>query len=364
MLKANFKSVAECKSIITIICEEASLPKLTNPSHDYAIQYLGLSASLRDREQLSRIICKSYPDILTQTIREGVNAYDPIIRKVHQSVDLSATCQDLEDFLRDFFSLFDKDTTNNTTKPEPPTKSDAKPSEKLNGAKHTSKLASRAYQGPAVSVEDIANVLRKHQNSLHKFLHQMAKNGGDVTAQYRTYVKTAASHFRVAKAFGSSKTSTSGIPSPELTSALSSLVSSLPAPKRTKILETADSYSAYLSALSSVSSDRLHATLSGEKPPAGPGAYLARWTSLMELEPSTPLVPEGKPRYGVARVLTEGEWEDVDVAEEAVQGRWKWPEMPGDVDEVVEALGVEFGKILGAMGMSIWGSGGDEEDVD
>jgi uncharacterized protein DUF3818 len=348
--------VTECKSIITIICEEASLPKLTGETHDYAIQYLGLSASLRDREQLARIICRSTPDILTQTIREGVNAYDPIIRKVHQSVDLSATCLDLEDFLRDFFKLFDKDTTN-TNKPESSTNNDAKPTEKLNGARHISKLASRAYQGPAVSVEDIANVLRKHQHSLHKFLHQMAKNGDDVTAQYRTYVNNVVAHFRIPKA------SASGIPSPELTTALSTLVSSLPTATRTKVLETADTYSAYLSALSSVSSDRLNATLAGENPPAGPGAYLARWTSLMELEPSTPLVPEGKPQYGIARVLTEGEGEDVVLAEERIDERWKWPELPDGVGEVVEALGEGFGKILGKMGRLAWGST-DEEDVD
>ena len=109
-LNSNLSAVKESKSIITIICEEASLPKLTGSTHDQALQFLGLSASLRDREELSRLICKSHPDLLTQTIREGVSAYDPIIRKVHQSVDLSTTCLDLENFLKDFFSLFNKET--------------------------------------------------------------------------------------------------------------------------------------------------------------------------------------------------------------------------------------------------------------
>jgi hypothetical protein len=351
--------VNESKSIITIICEEASLPTLSGSTHDLALQYLGLSASLRDREQLSRIICKSQPDLLTQTIREGVTAYDPIIRKVHQAADLSNTCLDLENFLRDFFSLFNKETE--PTEAEPTANLEDAIIDTANGddgngngktSKHTTK--------PSVSVEDIANVLRKHQHSLHKYLHQIAKNGGDITEQYRTYVKAAASHFRVPS---TTSQSSSGLPSPQMTAHLTNLIASLPTDKRTAVLDTADSYAAYLSALSSVSSDRLHATMDGENPPVGPGAFLARWTNLMELEANTPLVPEGPPRYGLARILARGELATT-LVEERVEGRWRWPDLPEGVAFVAELLGEKFGLVLGRMGQIWWREGEDDDGRD
>jgi Domain of unknown function in PX-proteins (DUF3818) len=353
--------VKESKSIITIICEDASLPKLTGTTHDLALQYLGLSASLRDREELSRIMCKSQPDLLTQTTREGVTAYDPIIRKVHQAVDLSTTCLDLENFLKDFFSLFNKETE--LAEGEEVANLDDTITDTVNGKpKNGNGKKQKDSAKISVSVEDIANVLRKHQHSLHKYLHQIAKNGGDVTAQYKAYVKTATSHFRIPT---SSSQSSSGIPSPQLTAHLTTLIASLPTDTRTRILDTADSYAAYLSALNSVSSDRLHATILGENPPVGPGVFLARWTNLMELEASTPLVPEGKPRYGKARVLAHGE-EVAELPEELVTGRWRWPDLPEGVQFVADTLGEKFGQILGVMGKSWWNDsnedGGDDLD--
>lgn len=330
---ANDRIVNESKSIITIICEEASLPKLTRSQHEEALKYLGLSSSLRDREQLSRIICKSQPDLLTQTIREGVNAYDPIIRKVHQAVDLSTSCWDLEEFLRDFFNLFDKDTQ---------TPISEETATNLEGDITNSKTET-------VSVEDIASVLRKHQGSLHKYLHQMAKNGGDVTEQYRSYVKTAAANFRVQDA--DVTPNSSSIPSSVLTTRLTNLVIELPTDTQTEVLDALDSYSAYLTALSSVSYDRLSATVDGGNPPVGPGTYLARWTNLMKLEPSTPLDPEGKPRYGVVRILRGGEML-AGIPEEHDE-KWRWPDLPS-VNVVVEACGEKFKDVLGELGKQHW----------
>jgi len=327
------RSMNESKSIITIICEEASLSKLTGSHHEEALKYLGLSSSLRDREQLSRIICKSQPDLLTQTIREGVYAYDPIIRKVHQAVDLSASCWDLEEFLRDFFNLFDKDT-------ETPINEET--------ATNIEDYVDKANL-KMVSVEDIAAVLRKHQASLHKYLHQMAKNGGDVTEQYREYVKNAAANFRVQDEDVTADPS--NIPSSVLTAHLTSLVHELPSDTRPRVLDALDSYSAYLTALSSVSYDRLSATLDGGNPPVGPGTYLARWINLMKLEPSTPLDPEGKPRYGVVRVLHGGETL-AEIPDEHDE-RWRWPDLPS-INVVVDACGDKFKGVLGELGKQHW----------
>jgi hypothetical protein len=326
--------VKESKSIVTIICEEGSLPKLEGTAHGLALKYLGLSASLRDRENLSRLICKSTPDLLTQTIREGIYAYDPIIRKCHQSVDLSASCQNLEDFFKDFFGLFGEHPI-----PEGETTHD----DKIPGATKSHKA----------TVEDIANVLRKHQSGIHRFCHQFVNNGGDIATLYRNYAKTAASHFKIPDEDINTQPGAI-VPSKILNAHLSAIVAELSTEDRKKATSTLDDYAAYLSALSAVSTDRLNGLMEGENPPVGPGAFLARWNNLMEAEPSTPLIPEGSgPRYGVARVIGKGE--TVDVKSESVEdSRWKWPDVPEGLGEVVTLLGGKFQRVLGELGLQFW----------
>jgi hypothetical protein len=326
--------VKESKSIVTIICEENSLSKLEGSSHGLALKYVGLSASLRDRENLSRLICKSTPDLLTQTIREGIYAYDPIIRKCHQSVDLSTSCQNLEDFFKDFFGLFGEDPI---------------PEDDPSHDDHSTD-ASKDHKA---TVEDIANVLRKHQSGIHRFCHQLVMNGGAVATQYRSYAKTAATHFKVPEE-DMNRQSGSTIASTTLNAHLSAIVAELSTEDRKKATSSLDDYAAYLSALSAVSADRLNGLMEGDNPPVGPGAFLARWNTLMEAEPSTPLEPEGSsPRYGAARVLGKGETVSIEAETEA-GSRWRWPDVPDGLGEVVKLLGGKFQNVLGELGLQFW----------
>lgn len=310
-----------------MIFEEADLETLEGPAHDSAIEYLALRTSMRDREQLSQIICRSQPDLITQAVREGITAYDPIFRSIHNAVDLSQTCTDLEEYLRDFMGLFEKPHVKNGTRtPKATQESQLRKSD--------------------VTVEEIADVLRKHQGSLHRFLHQMANNGGEITEEYRTYVKDAAANFKTTRP----TSSTADQPGAgEMAPHLNKLVESLPAAKRTAVLDAVDLYAGYLMALSSVTEDRMRGVLmDGTSPRAGPGAFLARWQRLLDTTATTPITPIGPVRYGSARVHEVGGDED-----EMPQEQWLWPEVP-DVSVVTNALATPFKKLLGELVREYW----------
>jgi hypothetical protein len=297
---------------------------------------------MHDREVLAKIICHSTPDLITATIREGVSAYEPIFRAVHNAVDLSATCQDLEDFLHDFMALFEK-------------------SPRKNGTQTPRATEDSQLKKSAISVGDIADVLRKHQAALHRFLHQMAKNGGEVTEQYRVYTKATAAQFKpnTTSSPSTSPPDESNQGAGAMTPHINALISSLPEAEKEAVVGALDLYAGYLSALSSVTSDRLSSSIFGSASStasAGPGAFLARWQRLLDATPTTPVTANGKVRYGTLR-LDAGDGDEEPTGIE----QWKWPDAP-DCSVVVDALGESFGVLLGELGREHWRNDIDEED--
>src|SRR5207253_2649838 len=78
---------------------------VTEHQHDIAMEYYSTLLSIRDREELTKILCKLQPDLLTSAIKDLINAYDPIIRAIHNAVDLSGTVTDAENFLTDLIRI-------------------------------------------------------------------------------------------------------------------------------------------------------------------------------------------------------------------------------------------------------------------
>jgi hypothetical protein len=250
---------------------------------------------------------------------------------MHRAVDLSTTCQHVEDFLTDFIALFH-------------------PEEAPEGEQHEMDVWAKPA---AVTVDRIADVLRRHQGSLHLFLHQMAKGGGEATEEYRTYVKHAAAQFRPADAQDGEPTPR-GKPADDMAETLDRLVAKLEEADRARVLELVDDHAAYLVALDCVSDDRLRAAVrdgGGAGPSAGaggPGAFLARWQRILDASPSTPLQPEGPVVYGSSRRGAEAA--PAPAAREA--DGWRWPDAP-DVGYAVELLGEGFGRALAERGVAL-----------
>lgn len=89
-------------SIVAVILSLSSLDlELSETQHAKAMEYLSLQLAIRDRQEIVRVLCKRNPDILTAAVRQGVEAYTPMIRHVHQAVNLSDTLWDFERFLTD-----------------------------------------------------------------------------------------------------------------------------------------------------------------------------------------------------------------------------------------------------------------------
>lgn len=259
-----------------------------------------------------KVLCKSHPDHLTQGVRECVNAYEPIIRNVHDAVDLAETVGDLEKFINDMVKL--------------------------------SKIPNEAQRGrnskaplPIPTVGDFVQLLKKHQYCSHKFIHQCAKNGKPVTQMFHDYALEAVTNFRRPEGTSSTtsistKRSDTSSGAGSLTEPLNDMMSSLNASTRTSILAILDTRAKYLDQLHAASAARLYAVVNsphsnhpalatkpssrassrasspapgvisgsgadkakaGVEVDPGPGAFLARWQALMDGTYITPAVAEG-----------------------------------------------------------------------
>lgn len=330
-------------SIVISILASSELPTdLSEKSHKLALEYLSLIFSIRDRNEIIRILCRSNPDHVTTTVRTMVNAYEPVIRNIHNAVDLSDTVSDFQAFLSDMIKM--------------------------------SKIPPPGRDGETIipTVGDFVQLLKKHQYSVHKFLHQCAKNGKELTSWYSEWLKETAAKFRRDTTTSDATIRDAG----HLTAPLNELFSGLPASQQEQILPVLDAQSKYLDELHASSKKRLEAVLesspsksltvakvlassrpssrgsspdrsgrvtpaiqssvariSGPAMDAGPGAYLARWQDLLDNTPLTPKAAAGEEVFYDARDGGVG-----------VGGK-------PDVSVVIEAMGQDFRKLLGRRGV-------------
>lgn len=337
-------------------------------------------------------MCHSNPDHLTQSVRDLVQAYDPLIRQTHNAVDLSATLGDFEVFLKDLIRL-------------------AKLSENRG-------RTSQKNQDPP-TVGDFVQLLKKHQSSSHRFLHQVINNGPEITSWFRDYTLQAASNFRRKDMSGSNPPSTGEgtTNAGDLTSSLNELFQSLDSSKQSQYLKTLNKHEQYLNTLHLASARRLRlviksppskhlifqkssgilggsssqpgsrSTSPGHTPGSstsgldanpGPGAFLARWQALIDNSDITPLTDDANIRkggqgsvlkasrvgpdsgtgseVGTQKSSNEEDSGDEDVFEEAHENfdqfglEDKEKMKPPDVSEIVNALLPGFREILKKRG--------------
>lgn len=306
--------------VSTILSLSSASPDLTEAQHTKALEYLSLSLSIRDRDEIIRVLCKHNPDHLTQAIRDAVSAYEPMIRQVHQAADLSATVGDVEAFINDMIKMSKQ-------------------------GKSDGKKTSVSTQPP--SVEDYVDLLHRHQGATHRFLHQVAKNGKEVTKWFQDYCHDAAKEFQVHE----SKEKEGKL----LMDAVSELLAPLSDEDRKRVMAEIDAHNAYLDTLHASSAARVRDVIAKKGATAyGPGAYLARWQGLLDSTPITPDKPQGPVRKGGSRGVKEearkdvdGEVKDVGVGEKAAEKvvADKTPAAPG-VELTVRLLGKRFRELL------------------
>jgi hypothetical protein len=277
------QSKEQGRSIVTVILSLSSQsPELSKKHHAKALEYLSLVLAVRDRTEIVRVLCQRNPDHLTAAIRDGVDAYTPMIREVHQAVNLSDTLWDFERFLTDMLKI--------------------------------SKPQGKKGEEKAPTVEDFVDLLHRHQTSCHKFLHQVAKNSKPLVETWKQYVKTAASQFNAHENPPASSavvpdTVASGGASEKLEEAYSKLSED----DQKAVKSELEAYDKYLHDLHTASAARISAVIQRtHSTPFGPGAFLARWQQLMDSTAVTPDQPQGPVRYGGNRSVKEAGRKGID----------------------------------------------------
>lgn len=292
-----------------------------------------------------------------------------MIRNIHKAVDLSDTVYDFETFLGDMLKM------------------------------------SRVQDESSIpTVGDFIALLKKHQYSCHKFIHQVCKNGKEITGWYLDWAKQAASHFRRNTDRSDAKVRDAG----DLTEPLNDLFSKLSSKQQNKILPVLDQQIKYIDEMHASSHKRLEMALStppsknptiakivsssansrassrssspapnekgtqtpriassGPSSEPGPGAYLSRWKDLLDNTPITPLSPSGKVESASGKEVVKGSTKDAarealleipdgktgaEKVRERVTGEGSKGGKP-DIRVVVEAMGQDFRALLAARGL-------------
>jgi hypothetical protein len=300
---ARAQSMSESKSIAAVALETSTPPykinaeSLSEHQHSVAMEYLSTYLSIRDREELTKVLCKANPDVLTSTVRDAVAGMDPVIRAIHNAVDLSGTVTDAEAFITDLIKT-------------------SKPKKKTGRSSRESSLSRPSSPGPASivdqdpsevpTVEDFIQLLRKHAPSCHKFLHQVTKNAPDLAKDYLVYAKRIFSEFRVdEKARQAEEKGEGG--AGNMTAPLHSLFESIGKEKQEELKKLLDQHEAHLRTLKGTSQGRLETIMNPSSSPKngpaqgtthGPGMYLSRWNALLDSTLISPATIHGPVRRG------------------------------------------------------------------
>ncbi|RVD83303.1 uncharacterized protein DFL_007697 [Arthrobotrys flagrans] len=244
----------------------------TTDGHQLLLEYLSIQLSIRDREQLILVLCKSNPDVLTAAIRDIAQIYDPILRNIHNAVDLSGTIADFERFVNDMIKT----------------------------AKISSTDSAADENGPKKppGVEEFVRLFERHQKSCHVFLHQFCKKGDMAKELWLEYAKYAAKQFRRPEGV-------TGEGAGGFTATLNKLVNELNEEDKKIVLQQMDGYEEYLRKLNQKTKRRMASIVSlndGEprKPlKKGPGNFLFKWQELLDSTEITPAeATGGKVRCG------------------------------------------------------------------
>jgi hypothetical protein len=241
---------------------------LTDIQHQQCLEYYSALLSVRDRDEITNVLCRQTPDRFTQAIREGFAAFDPMIRTLHDRVDLRDYVETTRVFMDDFIK---------TGKP---------------------KKTDSAVKQP--SVEDYADLIRRHRHVMFKWLHEIASKCPEIREPYRLWANDAAKALRSHKTTDTSASSGYALNGGDMEDELNALFTSIPEESQTEILSRLDAHAQYLTELHDLSMVRLQGVLDTGQPggASGPGLYLARWQSLLDETVITPEKPGGLIRHG------------------------------------------------------------------
>jgi len=308
---------------MVILSKSSTSAHLSEQQHQLALDYLSIHLAIRDRQQLINVLCNHQPDLLTTSVQDIVNVYEPIIRAMHSAVDLSSGTADLQAFLNDLIVM--------------------------------SSLSAKSGDKQPPKVEDFVRLLKKHQGSSHRFINQALNNGKELTEWYRAYTKHAAAQYRQKTDMDLAPSDDGVAAAGDMTPELDKLARNLTEEDKKTVIKELDDHAEYLQALARASEERLKTvvknTADGKSEVSyGPGMFLAKWQSLMNATHITPATSEGPVRYGGSDSVIEATRVDVDGSKKgtaAPQEKKSASEATApDVDTTIRLLLPKFRELL------------------
>ncbi|CAN8101663.1 unnamed protein product [Discula destructiva] len=383
-------------SIVAAILD-ASDPALTaslSPvQHAHCQEWLSATLSARDRDELTRVLCKSQPDHLTTAVRGAVAAYEPMIRGLHEAMDLREHITSVETWGADFIE------TGKPKKPVAAVKGGGWRSSWKNGG---GKCEEDGAARPPL-VEDYVALLRRSKALLFNYCHQFCKDCTSLRALFQPWVNSVVREFRQPDGAVDAEW--------DIGVKMQALYAQLSAEQQKRVRDDVDAHAAYLDQLNAVSQMRMQhvldqlakdaaAAASGDetssKPGSkacsprtssssttttgpsmsGPGMYLMRWTALLDATPITPATAtggavrcgqdvKGVKAAGKTAVDGSGGWNTVVLSAEeehgvpiAPDGSWIMTMLGDGFRRIVNGcVGWEDGKSSGKFGVR----GGEKE---
>ncbi|KAK3991487.1 PX-associated-domain-containing protein [Cladorrhinum sp. PSN332] len=349
--KARHQSLDDHTTMVTEILRRSDpslLASLTDEQHKQLAQYYATLLMIRDREEIVNALCRQYPDLFTQAIKDLMSSFEHMIRTIHEKIDLREYVSAAETFLTDFINV---SKGSSTTKPSP--SSSSLLSSWTTGflSKSENVLAPETTHDSPPSVEDYVLILQKNKHLLYNWLHQVASKCPDLTEEFRVWAHDTIKVFRQSNKSavftGKEKSKAAGA----LSSNLQHLFASLPESTRAAVVSAVDAHAKYLEDLDELSNERMQKILDNLGSPGppekvangagrfgsvgGPGIFLAKWQNLMDETLIGPL-PGGKVRKGRDLKVREFSKEEGS------------PDAP-DVACVVEVLGMKFRQLVGDL---------------
>ncbi|KAG7286443.1 hypothetical protein NEMBOFW57_008754 [Staphylotrichum longicolle] len=238
-------SLQASRSIVVTILERSNpdlLASISETQHTQCLEYLSALLAARDRDEISNAICRQSPDLFTQAIKDAVSSFEPMIRSIHQQIDLREHVSAAEGFLTEFIHI--------------------------SKAKKTSS---------GLLVEDYVLLLRNNRQLVYNWLHQLASQCPEIRADFCVWAKQTIKLF-------SQSSQTTPYPEPSqrppstttktprhgaagaLSTPLQQLFTSLPHSTQSRLLPTIDAHAAYLTALETLSLTRMQHILDNLPP--------------------------------------------------------------------------------------------------
>lgn len=317
----------EARSMVDIILSQQSESASSDTQHKLGLEYLAIQLAIRDRDELMNILCHHQPDLLTSSVRQLVTSYEPIIRALHQAVDLSTGVSDLQAFLTDLIDI--------------------------------SKVDAKAEKQKSPSVEDFCRLLKKHQGSSHRFIHQVFKNGKELSQWYHDYAVHAVAQYKEESPSLSGRDKSENSGAGDFMPHVQSLMSNIPDGDRSNVLGEIDRHATFLSSLNETSTANMKATIRNmsegkSELSHGPGMFLSRWQALIDETPITPATPKGPVRSGASASVRDATKIDSDGvrrgASPGSNGKGDGGVQPPDVSNTVRLLVPGFRGILDYLG--------------